>query len=153
MNFYELTLIARNDVSQSQVEALVDSIEACLKEGKGEILKKEFWGLRQLAYKIKKNSKGHYVFLGIKAPVEAMNEVERRLSLNEDVLRHLTLRVEEIDEEPTLMLQRKNEDQNRPERGSRGPRQQSGGRYESGRAHRPAASAAPAPAAEESEGE
>lgn len=130
MPLYETVLIARNDVSQSQVEGLVENIVALLGEHGGSVRKREFWGLRTLAYRIKKNRKGHYVLLGIEAPVEAMREMERQLGLNEDVLRVLTLRVEEIDEAPSPVLSRKGDD--RGEKSQRG-NTRSGGRFESGR--------------------
>ncbi|QHI95854.1 30S ribosomal protein S6 [Aristophania vespae] len=134
MPLYETVLIARNDVSQAQVEGLVETITAQLAEQEGKILKREFWGLRTLAYRIKKNRKGHYVLLGIDAPIEAMREMERQLALNEDVLRVLTLRVEEIDETPSPVLSRKGDD--RGERGSSRGGSRSGGRFESGRGGR-----------------
>ncbi|MCX5616681.1 30S ribosomal protein S6 [Bombella sp. TMW 2.2559] len=133
MPLYETVLIARNDVSQAQVEALVESISGILGEHGGTIRKREFWGLRTLAYRIKKNRKGHYVLLGIEAPVEAMNEMSRQMGLHDDVLRLLTLRVDEIDETPSPILSRKDD---RGERGSRGGASRSGGRYESGRGGR-----------------
>ncbi|MCX5615104.1 30S ribosomal protein S6 [Bombella saccharophila] len=133
MPLYETVLIARNDVSQAQVEALVETISTLLGEHGGTIRKREFWGLRTLAYRIKKNRKGHYVLLGIEAPVEAMNELTRQMGLNEDVLRLMTLRVDEIDETPSPILSRK--DDRGGERGSRGG-SRSGGRYESGRGGR-----------------
>ncbi|MUG90553.1 30S ribosomal protein S6 [Bombella sp. ESL0385] len=133
MPLYETVLIARNDVSQAQVEALVETISTLLGEHGGTIRKREFWGLRTLAYRIKKNRKGHYVLLGIEAPVEAMNELTRQMGLNEDVLRLMTLRVDEIDETPSPILSRK--DDRGGERGARGG-SRSGGRYESGRGGR-----------------
>ncbi|MXV35019.1 MULTISPECIES: 30S ribosomal protein S6 [unclassified Saccharibacter] len=131
MPLYETVLIARNDVSQAQVETLIENITSLLGEHGGSVRKREFWGLRTLAYRIKKNRKGHYVLLGIEAPIDAMNEMGRQLSLNEDVLRVLTLRVDEIDDTPSPILSRKGDD--RGDRGSRGGR---GGRYESGRNRR-----------------
>lgn len=132
MPLYETVLIARNDVSQAQVETLIENITSLLGEHGGSVRKREFWGLRTLAYRIKKNRKGHYVLLGIEAPVDAMREMDRQLSLNEDVLRVLTLRVDEIDDTPSPILSRKGDD--RGDRGSRGGR--GGGRYESGRNRR-----------------
>ncbi|MDF7673968.1 30S ribosomal protein S6 [Acetobacteraceae bacterium ESL0709] len=135
MPLYETVLIARNDVSQAQVEGLVETITAQLAEQEGKVLKREFWGLRTLAYRIKKNRKGHYVLLGIDASITAVREMERQLSLNEDVLRVLTLRVEEIDDTPSPILSRKGDD--RGERGaSRGGPRAGGGRFESGRGGR-----------------
>ncbi len=133
MPLYECVLIARNDVTQQQVEAIADQVEQTLKAGGGEVRKREYWGLRGLAYRIKKNRKGHYMLLGIDAQPAAMQEVERQLGLNEDVLRVLTLRVEAIDEAPSAILSRRGEERDR-DRGFRGPRPP--GRFTSGRRDR-----------------
>ena len=130
MPFYECVFIARNDVTQQQVEAIAEQVAALVAEGGGEVRKREYWGLRGLAYKIKKNRKGHYMLLGIDAPATAMPEVERQLGLNEDVLRSLTVRVEAIEEGPSAVLAKRGEDRDR-ERGFRGPRP--AGRFASGR--------------------
>ena len=94
----------------------------------GEVKKREYWGLRSLAYRVKKNRKGHYMLLGMDAKPAFIHEMERLLRLNEDVLRFMTLRVEEITEEPSAILSRKSDDR---ERGFRGPKP--AGRFESGR--------------------
>jgi small subunit ribosomal protein S6 len=133
MPLYESVFIARNDVTQAQVDTIADQITAILGEQGGEVKKREYWGLRGLAYKIKKNRKGHYMLLGIDAAPAAMQEVERQLGLNEDVLRVLTLRVETIDEAPSAILTRRGEERER-DRGFRGPRPP--GRFSSGRRDR-----------------
>ena len=133
MPLYESVFIARNDVTQQQVDTIADQITATLGEQGGEIKKREYWGLRGLAYRIKKNRKGHYMLLGIDAMPAAMQEVERQLGLNEDVLRVLTLRVEAIDEAPSAILSRRGEERER-DRGFRGPRPP--GRFTSGRRDR-----------------
>jgi small subunit ribosomal protein S6 len=133
MPLYESVFIARNDVTQQQVDAIADQITATLGEQGGEVKKREYWGLRGLAYRIKKNRKGHYMLLGIDASPAAMQEVERQLGLNEDVLRVLTLRVEAIDEAPSAILSRRGEERDR-DRGFRGPRPP--GRFTSGRRDR-----------------
>ncbi|MCO6415266.1 30S ribosomal protein S6 [Siccirubricoccus sp. KC 17139] len=133
MPLYECVFIARNDVTQQQVEAIADQVAATLAEQGGEVKKREYWGLRGLAYKIKKNRKGHYMLLGIDATPAAMQEVERQLGLNEDVLREMTLRIEAIDEAPSAILARRGDDRER-ERGFRGPRPP--GRFSSGRRDR-----------------
>ena len=133
MPLYESVFIARNDVTQQQVDTIADQITATLGEQGGEIKKREYWGLRGLAYRIKKNRKGHYMLLGIDASPAAMQEVERQLGLNEDVLRVLTLRVEAIDEAPSAILSRRGEERER-DRGFRGPRPP--GRFGSGRRDR-----------------
>ncbi|WP_149539768.1 30S ribosomal protein S6 [Siccirubricoccus phaeus] len=133
MPLYECVFIARNDVTQQQVDAIADQITAVLAEQGGEVKKREYWGLRGLAYKIKKNRKGHYMLLGIDATPAAMQEAERQLGLNEDVLREMTLRIEAIDEAPSAILARRGDDRER-ERGFRGPRPP--GRFSSGRRDR-----------------
>ncbi|MBK1661678.1 30S ribosomal protein S6 [Paracraurococcus ruber] len=133
MPLYESVFIARNDVTQQQVDAIADQITATLGEQGGEVKKREYWGLRGLAYRIKKNRKGHYMLLGVDASPAAMQEVERQLGLNEDVLRVLTIRVEAIDEAPSAILSRRGEDRER-DRGFRGPRPP--GRFSSGRRDR-----------------
>ncbi len=128
MPLYECVLIARNDVTQQQVEAVADTIAAQLDADGGTVPKREYWGLRSLAYRIKKNRKGHYMLLGLDAKPASINEMERQLGLNEDVLRFMTIRVEEITEEPSSILSRKSDDR---ERTFRGPKP--AGRFESGR--------------------
>ncbi len=128
MPLYETVLIARNDVTQQQVEAVADAIAIQIEAEGGSVKKREYWGLRGLAYRIKKNRKGHYMLLGLDAPSTSINEMERQLGLNEDVLRFMTVRIEEIDEVPSAVLSRKGDDR---ERGFRGPKP--AGRFESGR--------------------
>ena len=128
MPLYECVLIARNDATQQQVEGVADTIAAQLEGEGGQIHKREYWGLRSLAYRIKKNRKGHYMLLGIEAKPPSIKEMERQLGLNEDVLRFLTLRIEAIDEAPSAILSRKGDDR---ERGFRGPKP--AGRFDSGR--------------------
>ena len=101
MPLYETVLIARNDVTQQQVETVADTVAAQLEAEGGSIKKREYWGLRGLAYRIKKNRKGHYMLLGIDAPPSSIREMERLLGLNEDVLRFMTIRVDEIEEAPS----------------------------------------------------
>jgi small subunit ribosomal protein S6 len=129
MPLYECVFIARNDVTQQQVDAIADQITAVITEHGGEIKKREYWGLRGLAYRIKKNRKGHYMLLGIDAKPAALLEAQRQLGLHEDVLRELTLRIETIDEAPSAILARRGDDRDR-ERGFRGPRPP--GRFTSG---------------------
>ena len=128
MPLYETVLIARNDVTQAQVESVADTIAAQLEAEGGSVKKREYWGLRGLAYRIKKNRKGHYMLLGLEVPPSSINEMERQLGLNEDVLRFMTIRVEEIEEAPSAVLSRKGDDR---ERSFRGPKP--AGRFESGR--------------------
>ena len=133
MPLYECVFIARNDVTQQQVETIAEQVATVVTEAGGEVKKREYWGLRGLAYRIKKNRKGHYMLLGIDATPAAMQEAERQLGLNEDVLREMTLRIETIDEAPSAILTRRGEERER-DRGFRGPRPP--GRFTSGRRER-----------------
>jgi small subunit ribosomal protein S6 len=128
MPLYETVLIARNDVTQQQVEGIVDAIATQFEADGDAVKKREYWGLRNLAYRIKKNRKGHYMLLGLDAKPASVKEMERQLGLNEDVLRFLTVRVDAIEEGPSAILSRKSEDR---ERTFRGPKP--AGRFDSGR--------------------
>jgi small subunit ribosomal protein S6 len=107
MALYEHVVISRQDISPQQAEALNDQIKTLIEEGGGSVAKIEYWGLRNLTYRIKKNRKGHYSLLAIDAPPAAVKEMERQLGLNEDVLRTLTVRVEELDLELSPVLARR----------------------------------------------
>jgi len=123
MAFYESVFIARQDLSTQQVEALTEQMAGVVAGHGGKIAKTEQWGLRSLAYRIKKNRKGHYTQLTIDGPAAAVQELERQLGLNEDVLRSLTLRIEAIDMEPSSILQAKSgRDDRPPRRGDRDDR-------------------------------
>ena len=97
MALYDHVVIARQDISPQQAEALNEQLKALLEENGGHIAKIEYWGLRNLTYRIKKNRKGHYVLLNINAPAGAVIELERQLKINEDVLRYLTVKVDQFD--------------------------------------------------------
>jgi small subunit ribosomal protein S6 len=97
MALYEHLLIARQDISAQQVDALATHLKTIVEGEGGKIEKQEYWGLRGLAYRIKKNRKGHYVLLNINAPAGAVIELERQLKINEDVLRYLTVKVDQFD--------------------------------------------------------
>ena len=128
MPLYETVLIARNDVTQQQVEAVADEIGTELEADGGAVKKREYWGLRGLAYRIKKNRKGHYMLLALDAKPAFVTEMERKLGLNEDILRFMTVRIGEIDAAPSAILSRKSDER---ERSFRGPKP--AGRFESGR--------------------
>lgn len=128
MPLYETVVIARSEITQAQADAVADAVAAQIETDGGKIAKREYWGLRSLAYRIKKNRKGHYILLGLDAPSPAVIEMERQLTLHEDVLRFMTVRVEEISEEPSVILSRKSDER---ERGFRGPKP--AGRFETGR--------------------
>ena len=121
MRLYESVFIARQDITSAQVEAMADDFAEIITSAGGSIKKREYWGLRSLAYRIKKNRKGHYVMLNMETGPEALREYERIMGLNEDVLRFLNLNIEEIEDGPSIMLQAKTE------RSSRGQRDYSDG--------------------------
>lgn len=108
MAFYESVYIARQDVSAQQVEALTESFAQIIAAQGGKVGKREYWGLRNLAYRVKKNRKGHYTLLNLDAPPAAILEMERNMRINEDVIRFLTIRVEELEEGPSAMMQARN---------------------------------------------
>ena len=132
MPLYECVLIGRSEVTQQQVDGIVDATIAQVEGDGGALKKREYWGLRNLAYKIKKNRKGHYVMLGLDAPPPAIAEMERQLKLNDDILRFMTIRVDAIDEAPSAPIARRGDER---ERGFRGPKPS--GRFDSGRRRSP----------------
>ena len=154
MPFYESTFIVRPDASPQQVEALAGEMETLVKDQGGAVPKTEIWGLKSLAYKIKKNRKAHYVMLNIDSPGPAIHEMERQMRINEDILRYMTIRVDELEEGPSAMLRNKDRD-DRPRRGGdRGDRGDRGPRRDRDEAPAPApAPVAEAEAAAPSEGE
>ena len=121
MALYEHIFLARQDVTQQQVETLTEQIKSKIASLGGAVTKVEPWGLKSLAFRIKKNRKAHFTLLNIAAPSEAVVEIERLLSINEDVIRYLTIRVDEHEAGPSAML-RKRDDGDRDDRGPRGPR-------------------------------
>ena len=125
MSYYESVFIARPDVSASQVEAMVDSFKAIVDEGGGSVGKTEYWGLKSLAYRIKKNRKGHYSLMNLEAPPGAVAELERNMRLNEDILRFMTIRVDELEEEPSVVMRSKGSRDDRRRRDDRGRREES----------------------------
>lgn len=128
MSLYECVVIARQDIAAQQVETLTDDLANILSALGGQVTKREYWGLRNIAYRMKKNRKGHYVLFNIDAPSAAVKEMERQMSLNEDVIRFLTIRVEELEEGPSAVLQSKNQRDERPRRedGEQRPRREGG---------------------------
>jgi len=120
MPFYENVFIARQDISATQADTLAETYSNVIAENGGKVTKRENWGLRNIAYRIKKNRKGHYVLLNIDGPPAAVQEMERQMRISEDVLRYLTTRVDELEEGPSAMMRRSRDDD---ERGPRdGPR-------------------------------
>lgn len=110
MAFYECTFVTRPDQSKADVAKLAESLAKIITDNGGSVIKNEYWGLRTLAYKINKLGKGHYTMLGIEASPAALKEMERQISINEDIIRNLTVRMETMDATPTVMLQQKSGD-------------------------------------------
>ena len=116
MPLYEHIYLARQDVSPQQVEELTNSLTEVLTQGGGKVTKNEYWGLKSLSYRIKKNRKAHYSLLNIDAPAPAVAEMERQMRINEDILRFMTVRVDELEEGPSAMLQKRDRDDDRSDR-------------------------------------
>ena len=110
MAYYETVFIARQDISAVQVEDLTKSFTKVISDNDGKIVKTESWGLRTLAYRIKKNRKGHYVMLNIDSPAGAIHELERQMRINEDILRYLTIKIDTIEEGPSVMMNSRSRD-------------------------------------------
>lgn len=119
MPLYENVFIARQDISGAQADALADQFTQLIADHGGEVKKREYWGLRNLAYRINKNRKGHYVLFNIDAPAAAIAELERTMRINEDVLRYLTVRVAQLEEGPSPIMQNRGSRDDRPRRGDR----------------------------------
>ena len=127
MPLYEHVFLARQDLSQAQVDALAENATKIIEENQGKVVKTETWGLRSLAYKIQKNRKAHFVMLDVEASGPAIAELERQTRMNEDVIRYMTVRVEEHENGPSVMM-RKQERSDRGDRGDRGDRPDRGDR-------------------------
>jgi len=120
MPLYEHIFLARQDVSAQQVEDLAKTYSELLEANGGSVKKTEFWGLKSLSYRIRKNRKAHYTLLNIEAPPAAIAEMERQMRISEDVLRFMTLRVDALEEGPSAMMQKRDERSDRGDRGDRG---------------------------------
>ena len=127
MALYEHVFLARQDLSQQQVDELVERFKSVITEGGGKVGRVENWGLKSLTYRIKKNRKAHYALMDIEAPGAAIHEMERQMRINEDVLRYMTIAVEAHEEGPSAMMQKRDRD-DRPRRDGddRGPRREGG---------------------------
>ncbi len=122
MALYEHIYLARQDVTPQQVEAMTEQFKGVIEANGGSVAKVEYWGVKTLAYRIKKNRKAHFTLVNGNAPAAAVSEMERQMGINEDILRFMTIRVEELEEGPSAMM-RKREESDRDERGERrGPR-------------------------------
>ena len=161
MPYYECVFIARQDVPSAQIEPLTQHFAEIISENGGTVAKTEYWGLKTLAYRIKKNRKGHYVLMNLDAPYAAIAEMERLMGLHDDVLRNLTVRVDALEEGPSIMMQsragrdgpRRGRDRDRGDRGGdrggdrdrdRGDRDRDRGDRDRDRERPAAAAAAPA---------
>ena len=130
MPYYECVYIARQDVPSAQVESLTETFSNIIGENGGKVEKTEYWGLKTLSYRIKKNRKGHYVLMNLDAPHPAVAEMERQMRINDDVLRTLTIKVDALEEGPSAMMQsragrdggRRDRDRGPRDRGDRGDR-------------------------------
>ena len=119
MPLYEHVLIARQDLSNTQAEGLIEHFSTVLADNGGKVVDNEYWGVRTLAYKINKNRKGHYAFLRTDAPSDAVQEMERLARLHDDVMRVLTIKVDEHQEGPSVQMQKREERGDRRERRDR----------------------------------
>ncbi len=119
MRLYESVFIARQDITAAQVESMADEFAEIITSAGGSIKKREYWGLRALAYRINKNRKGHYIMFNMETGPEALKEYERIMGLNEDVLRFLNIRIEEVEDGSSIMMQARTE---RPHRTGRDDR-------------------------------
>jgi len=126
MALYEHIFMVRQDVSSTQVDALTQQFKTILEENQGSIAKTEYWGVRPLAYRVKKNRKAHYTLMNIDAPSDAVKEMERQMSINDDVIRFMTIRVGEHEEDQSVMMRtgrgRDRDDRGPRDRDSRPPR-------------------------------
>jgi small subunit ribosomal protein S6 len=113
MAFYENVFLTRQDVSSQRVDELLNQFKSIIDEGSGSVGKTEYWGLKNIAYRIRKNRKAHYTLMNIDAPHAAVAEMERQMGLSEDILRFLTIRVDELEEEPSAQMQKKERDERR----------------------------------------
>src|SRR6185312_9311555 len=126
MPLYEHVFLARQDLAQAQVDALAENATKIVEDNGGKVVKTETWGLRSLAYRIAKNRKAHYVMLEIDAPGAVVAELERQTQINEDVIRYMTVKVDELEAGPSVMMRKNERDRERRsergERNDRGPR-------------------------------
>jgi len=127
MPLYEHVYLARQDVSAQQVEELTAQFKGIIEKMGGTVPKVEYWGVKSLTYRIRKNRKAHFTLLNVDAPPAALAEIERQQRINEDVLRYITIRVDELEEEPSAMMRKVDRDRERDER--RGDRFDRGDRF------------------------
>ncbi|MFL5184687.1 MAG: 30S ribosomal protein S6 [Microvirga sp.] len=128
MPLYEHIFLARQDVTAQQVETMVDQYKGVIEGNGGKVEKTEMWGVKSLAYRIKKNRKAHFTMFNLNAPAPAVAEMERQMRINEDILRFMTIKVEELETEPSVMMQKRDRD----ERKDRERRERDGGGFDGG---------------------
>jgi len=128
MPLYEHIFLARQDVTPQQVEAMVDQYKGVIEQNGGNVEKTEMWGVKSLAYRIKKNRKAHFTMFNLNAPAQAVAEMERQMRINEDILRFMTIKVDELETEPSVMMQKRDRD----ERKDRERRERDGGSFDGG---------------------
>jgi len=114
MPYYETVFIARQDLTETQVKDMTEGFSKIITDAKGKVHKTEFWGLKSFAYRINKARKGHYVLLELDTPAEALHEMERLMRLNEDIVRFLTIREEELSDGPSIAMDRGSRDDKKP---------------------------------------
>lgn len=127
MPLYEHVFIARQDLSNTQAEGLIEHFSTVLSDNGGKVVENEYWGVKTMAYKINKNRKGHYAFLRSDAPAAAVQEMERLMRLHEDVMRVLTIKVDTHGEGPSVQMQKRDDRDRDGERSDRGDRGERGG--------------------------
>ena len=132
MPLYEHVFLARQDVTSQQVEAMVDQYKGVIEQNGGKVEKTEMWGVKSLAYRLRKNRKAHFTLLNIDAPPAALNEIERQQRISEDVLRYLTVRVHEHEDGPSAMMRKADRDRERDDRGFGFRDRDRGGRFTRG---------------------
>jgi small subunit ribosomal protein S6 len=140
MPLYEHIFLARQDVTAQQVETMADQFKGIIESGGGKVEKSEMWGVKSLAYRIKKNRKAHFTMFNLDAPPAAVAEMERQMRINEDILRFMTVRVDALEAEPSVMMHKRDRDERKDR--ERGRRRDDEGGFEGGYAP-------PAPAATE----
>ena len=119
MPLYEHVFLARQDLGAPQVEELTNQYKGIIEQAGGSVSKTEYWGVKSLSYRLRKNRKAHFTLLNVEAPAAALAEVERQQRLSEDVLRYITVRVEELEAGPSAMMRKVDRDERRGERGDR----------------------------------
>lgn len=114
MSYYEHVIISRPDISETQVNEMVNHLTEKFKELGGKVVGTEYWGLRKLAYRMKKHRKAHYSFLKLDVPAEAIHEIERLHRINDDILRYMSIKVDELSDEPSPIMKKREDRERKP---------------------------------------